>query len=95
MLAPLYRPYSVGQGAAIVGTSVGFLDGGDSYFYVHVSSGYLRLYLLNEAGHISQVGEIPKCEVFTVLSLSDPGTPGGHCYRQIRRLLRQAQSRSA
>lgn len=75
MLAPLYRPYSVGQGAAIVGTSVGFLDGGDSYFYVHVSSGYLRLYLLNEAGHISQVGEIPKCEVFTVLSLSDPGTP--------------------
>lgn len=69
---PLYRPYSIGQGSAIVGTSAGFLDGGDSYFYVHMSSGYLRLYLLDEVGHISQVGEIPKCDVFTVLSLSDP-----------------------
>lgn len=72
ILTSLYRPYSIGQGSAVVGTTIGFLDGGDSYFYVHVSSGYLRLYLLDEAGHISQVGEIPKCDVFSVLSLSDP-----------------------
>lgn len=75
ILTSLYRPYSIGQGSVIVGTSIGFLDGGDAYFYVHVSTGYLRLYLLDEAGRIFQVGEIPKCEVFTVLSLSDPNTP--------------------
>lgn len=73
-LKPLYRPYSIGQSSTIVGTSIGFLDGGDSYFYVHVSSGYLHLYLLDEVGHISQVGEISKCDVFTILSLSDPNS---------------------